>query len=106
MTLIITAPSELDTIAHRLDRIGRDSMRVQSIVRGEMTATVTYRNRTIARLLEDKGMLSAHQPVILERIAELPLDEQPEQIASILRPITLAIEQANIAITRLRTIGR
>jgi hypothetical protein len=102
--MVITAPSELDVISHRLDRIGRDSIRVESIVCGDLNGPPVYRNRTVTRLMEDKMLLSAHVPNILDRIAALPLADQPEQIASTLRPITLAVEQANIAIARLRAL--
>ena len=105
VVMVITHPAELDTISHRLDRIGRDSMRVEAIVREDLNATDGYRNRVLTRLIEDKMLLSAHLPEVLDRIATLPLDQQPQQIAGSLRPMTLAIEQANIAIARLRSLS-
>lgn len=106
VSMVITAPSELDVISHRLDRIGRDSIRVDAIVTGEFDAPEQYRNRVITRLMESKMLLSAHVPSILDRIAALPLKDQPEQVAGSLRPITLAVEQANLAIARLRAIAQ
>lgn len=104
--MVITSPAELDVITHRLDRIGRDSIRVEAIVRGGVDSPAIYRNRTLTRLMEDKMLLGAHMPNVLERIAHLPIDEQREHVAQALRPITLAIEQANLAIARLHRLAQ
>ncbi|MGN7187005.1 hypothetical protein [Microbacterium enclense] len=52
--------------------------------------------------MEDKALLSTHLADLADRVATLPFDEQAEQTIQLLRPLALAVEQATLAIARLR----
>lgn len=98
---VITEHTELDALSHRLERVRRDTLRVNAIAEGTITPPTAYVNRALSRLHEDRAMLTVHMPVITARIAALPASDQDEQVAQALRPLTLAIEQAHLAIARL-----
>lgn len=83
---VITEHTELDALSHRLERVRRDTLRVNAIAEGTITPPTAYVNRALSRLHEDRAMLTVHMPVITARIAALPASDQDEQVAQALRP--------------------
>lgn len=101
-----TIPRPLDahekTIDLRIERLHTaishaDALYADSIV------NIVHTNRAITVLIENRGFVSAHAHALIDQIvAALPADEQDEQISAHVRPLTLLVERANVALARMR----
>jgi len=56
----------------------------------------------LQRLTVERTFLTAHLSTVADQVARLPVTEQAEALARDLRPLTLAVESAAIALARLR----
>lgn len=93
-------------VQRRIDRIHRNALRAPAIAAGDFPdPDGAWRARALASLMADRALLSAQLPAIAEQIARSPQSDQPELVALMLRPITLAVEQAHLAIARLNTVA-
>lgn len=91
-----------DAAQRRIDRIHRNALRAAAIASGEFPdPSGIWRARAVASLMADRAMVSAHLSTVAEQIARSPLVVQPELVAQVMRPLTLAVEQAHLAIARL-----
>jgi len=100
---VTPAPTvDLDVVRRRVDRLARDGVRATAVAGGQFNAPQTYLRRILARLLEDRAMLSGHAALIANQIAAAPFAQQEQLIADRLRPLTLAVERASVAVARLQ----
>mgnify|MGYP001545223012 CR=1 FL=1 len=56
----------------------------------------------LLRLTVERTFLTAHLSTVADRIARMPTVDQSEAVAQELRPLTMAVEGAALALARLR----
>lgn len=65
--------------------------------------TAGHGPRLLVILIENKALIAAHaQTLITRTVHTVPTAEQDDTLLTQVRPVTLLIEEANIAIARLR----
>lgn len=102
---LIEISHSTELLNDRLATTADDDARVLAIVRGDVASDSDFARRIASRLVENRSFLSIHATSIADAIARLPLENQPEQVAQLLRPVTLGVEQATLALARLRAAG-
>lgn len=89
-------------IGRRIEQVETASAHADAIAAGIARPNPQYFDLLLLRLTEDRQFLSAYAQTIAERIAVLPYGDQAEQATAHLRPVTEAIERANLAHARVR----
>ena len=56
----------------------------------------------LLRLTVERTFLTAHLSTVADQIARMPASEQDDAVARDLRPLTMAVEDAALALARLR----
>lgn len=102
---LIEISHSTEVVNDRLAVTADDAARVLAIARGDVAPDSDFGRRVASRLVENRSLLTIHATSIADAIARLPLAQQPEQVAQLLRPVTLGVEQATIALARLRAAG-
>lgn len=101
-----TLPRTLDphekTIDLRVDRL-RAAIARAAVIHTDPHPNETHARRTLTMLIENRIFVSAHTQTLIESIvATLPPDQQDAAITDAVRPLTLLVEEANVAEVRMR----
>lgn len=92
------------TIDLRIDRLRKAVAHADAISTDQATQ-ILHANRTITVLTENRIFVAAHAQSLIEQIvSNTPLPMQDSALVQHVRPLTILIEQANIAAARLRKI--
>lgn len=92
------------TIDLRIDRL-RDAVARATAIYTADTPQILHANRTVTLLVENRLFVSAYAQTVTEHIVSTaPYAMQDTLLAEQVRPLTILIEQANIATTRMRQI--
>ncbi|EPD84105.1 hypothetical protein HMPREF1529_02145 [Microbacterium sp. oral taxon 186 str. F0373] len=92
------------TIDLRIDRL-RKAVAHADAISTDQAPQILHANRTITVLTENRIFVAAHAQSLIEQIvSNTPLPMQDSALVQHVRPLTILIEQANIAAARLRKI--
>lgn len=92
------------TIDLRIDRL-RKAVAHADAISTDQAPQILHANRTITVLTENRIFVAAHAQSLIEQIvSNTPLPMQDSALVQHVRPLTILIEQANIATARLRKI--
>lgn len=101
---IITPGPHEKTIDLRVERL-RDAIVRADTIHASLTPQLLSATRAVTLLVENRVFVAAHTQALIEQIvASTPRDLQDDALATSVRPLTLLIEQANIATARMRQI--
>lgn len=102
--LHVTDDPHEKTIDLRLQRLAELTKLSRTVAERHMPMDDDYIARALTGLIENKTLVAAHARTLIEQIvASLPdLEQQDDAIQQTVRPLTEAVERANVAIVRLR----
>ena len=92
------------TIDLRIERL-REAISHANAIHTSAEPQLAHANRTVTVLAENRVFLSAHTQLLIERvISAVGVADQDQMLAAHVRPLTLLLEEASIAIARMRQI--
>jgi hypothetical protein len=105
-TSLPRASAHEKTIDVRLARLREATVTAARVHRNPAASRHTAR-RALVVLIENRTLVAAHAGTLTEQIITTHApDEQDDLLLALVRPITIAVEEANTAIARLRhTLG-